>query len=581
MPENRKSLQEEFEPLFNPRAVAVIGATNNWSKWGFSTWNSLLDGYKGKVYPVNNRDKEVLGHRAYSRVIDIPEDEPVDLAVFVIPAEGVPSVMEDCVQKGVRAAVIISAGFAETGEEGKKLQDEVVRIARKGPLRFIGGNCMGFWSATANLKAFMFPLLVMDGPLAMVSQGGNIGGSVVSAGYTRGIGFRSYVSCGCTADIQVEDYIEYFGDDPKIEVILAYIEGVNDGTRFTEKVSRVSAKKPVIALKPGKTEAATTAITSHSGALAGSSTLYDSAFKKAGIMRVNTPEELLDTGMGFVTQPLPRGKKIAIISPGGSYGVLTADTCASMGLEVIKLSDETIAEFDKILPPRWSHGNPVDPAGDRNFIAYMQAPDLLLKLPEVDSLIYMGFTNFSGWATRFSGINKDITKIYQELIQELTKLIPGKEALEDPRTDESWMEELTKKLVESFFAVFGTTDSTDLEAFSQKLTSIFKNKKVGPKLKEQFLRTAKSFHNGTIGENMNPFGPVLEALMEGLLITWIKTYDKPVITTSFMEMSTVSKLGYHAYPTPERAATVLTKMMEYREYLEQKGIVRIQGPSPP
>ena len=204
MSEHKETLQEEFEPLFNPRAVAVIGATNNWGKWGFSTWNSLLDGYEGRVYPINNRQKEILGYRAYSRVTDIPEDEPVDLAVFVIPAEGVPAVMEECVQKGVRAGVIISAGFAETGKEGKNLQDEVVRIARKGRLRFIGGNCMGFWSATAHLKAFMFPLPVMDGPLALVSQGGNIGGSVVSAGYMRGIGFRSYVSCGCTADIQIE-----------------------------------------------------------------------------------------------------------------------------------------------------------------------------------------------------------------------------------------------------------------------------------------------------------------------------------------------------------------------------------------
>lgn len=574
MSEHRKTLQEEFEPLFNPRAVAVIGATNNWGKWGFSTWNSLLDGYEGRVYPVNNRQKEVLGYRSYGRVTDIPKDEPVDLAVFVIPAEGVPAVMEDCVQKGIRAAVIISAGFAETGKEGKSLQDEVVRIARKGSLRFIGGNCMGFWSATAHLKAFMFPLPVMDGPLALVSQGGNIGGSVVSAGYMRGIGFRSYVSCGCTADIQIEDYIEYFGDDPKVEVIMAYIEGLNDGKRFIEKVRRVSYKKPVIALKPGRTEAATKAISSHSGSLAGLSSLYDDAFKKAGVMRVNTPEELLDTAMGFVTQPLPRGNKIAIISPGGSYGVLTADACASMGLDVIKLSDETIAEFDKIFPPRWSHGNPVDPAGDRDFIAYMQAPDLLLKLPEVDSLLYMGFTNFSGMASRFRGINKEIATIYQGVVKELTKLIPGEGELEDPQTDDGWMMEVTKKMVELFFSMFGTTDSSDSEAFAQKLTSAFKSKKAGPKIKEQFLGAAQSFYKGTIGESGNPFEDVFQTLMEGLLITWIETYDKPVITTSFMEMVSYSRLGYYAYSTPERAALVLTKLIEYGEYLERKDLVR-------
>jgi len=572
MSEKVKSLKEELEPLFKPRAVAVIGATNNWGKWGFSTWNSLLDGYEGRMYPVNNRDKEVLGHRAYSRISDIPENEPVDLAVFVIPAEGVPAAMEDCVQKGVRAAVIISAGFVETGQKGRELQDEVVRIAREGSIRFIGGNCMGFWSARANLRAFMFPLLVMDGPLALVSQGGNIGGSVVSAGFTRGIGFRSYVSCGCTADIQVEDYIEYFGDDPKVKVIMAYIEGVNDGTRFIEKVSRVSEKKPVIVLKPGRTEAATKAISSHSGALAGSSLLYDSVFKKAGIMRVDTPEELLDTAVGFVTQPLPKGKKIVIISPGGSYGVLTADTCATMGLDVIKLSDETVDEFNKIFPPRWSHGNPVDPAGDRDFIAYMQAPEMLLKLPEVESLLYMGFTSFSGMATRMRSFNEEISKIYQGFLKGFYELIPAKTVLEDPQSDDNWIGELIKKIVESFFAMFGTSRSLRLEAFAEKLALVYKSKKAGPPLKEQFLSLARSFHEGTIGEEENPFAEILQSLLEGLLIHWIETYNKPVITTGFMQMQEVSRVGYHAYTTPERAVLVLTKLIEYREYLEREGI---------
>ena len=190
-----KTIVEELEPLFNPESVAVVGATNNWNKWGFSTFSSALNGFRGPVYPVNNKESEIMGHKAFARLSDIPG--PVDLVAFVIPAPSVAPVMEECVAKGVKAAVIISAGFAEVGEEGKKLQDEVLRIARKGGIRFIGPNCMGFWSASSDLRAFMFPLPVEDGPLAFVSQGGNVGGAVVLSGHMRGIGFHRYVSCGC------------------------------------------------------------------------------------------------------------------------------------------------------------------------------------------------------------------------------------------------------------------------------------------------------------------------------------------------------------------------------------------------
>ena len=163
---------------------------------------------------------------------DIPDD--VDLAVFVIPAPSIPSVMEDCVEKGVKASVIISAGFREVGEEGRRLEDEVIGIARKGGIRVVGPNCMGMWSATSNLRAYMFPMPSKPGPIGFVSQGGNLGGAVVMSAYTRGLGFRRYISCGCTADIQIEDYIEYFGHDPGVKVIMAYVEGLNDGRRFIE-----------------------------------------------------------------------------------------------------------------------------------------------------------------------------------------------------------------------------------------------------------------------------------------------------------------------------------------------------------
>ena len=217
----------------------------------------------------------------------------------------------------------------------------------------------------------------------------------------RGVGFHRYVSCGCAADIQIEDYIEYFGEDPQVKVILAYIEGLADGSRFLKKVKKVTPKKPVIVLKPGKTDAAAKAITSHSGALAGSDEAYEAAFKSIGVTRVESPEELLDVAIGFITQPLPKGRNVAILTPGGSYGVLCAEACATEGLNVVKLPDKVIAALDKVFPPRWSHGNPVDPAGDRNFITFLTAPGKLLKVDEVDSLIFMGFGGFSIFASLF------------------------------------------------------------------------------------------------------------------------------------------------------------------------------------
>jgi acyl-CoA synthetase (NDP forming) len=256
---------------------------------------------------------------------------------------------------------------------------------------------MGFWSASSELRAFMIPFPIKPGPIAFVSQGGNLGGAVVTSAYERGVGFQRYVSCGCTADIQIEDYIEHFGQDPEVKIIMAYIEGLSDGRRFIEKVSKVTPKKPVVVLKPGKNEVTAKAIASHSGVLCGSDEVYEEGFKKAGVIRGETVEEFLDVAIGFLTQPLPQGRNVVIVTPGGSYGVLCADYCSSGGLNVITLSEKTIAQLNRIFPPRWSHGNPIDPAGDRNFAAYLECPEVLLKLDEVDALIFMAFGGFSSF----------------------------------------------------------------------------------------------------------------------------------------------------------------------------------------
>lgn len=563
------SIVENLEPLFNPKSVAVVGATSNWNKWGFSTFTSALNGFRGPVYPVNNKESDVLGHKAFARVSDIPE--LVDLVIVVVPSTAVAAVVEDCVAKGVKAGVIISAGFAEIGKEGKKLQDEVLSIARKGNIRFIGPNCMGFWSASSELRGFMFPLPVKDGPLAFVSQGGNVGGAVVTSGFMRGVGFHRYVSCGCAADIQIEDYIEYFGHDPEVKVILAYIEGLVDGRRFLEKVKEVTPTKPVIVLKPGKTDAAAKAITSHSGALAGSDEAYEAAFKSIGIIRVESPEELLDVAIGFLTQPLPEGRNVAILTPGGSYGILCAEACATEGLDVVKLPDRVISALDKVFPPRWSHGNPVDPAGDRNLLTYLTAPGKLLRVDEIDSLIFMGFSGFSIYTSLFvsreSGENApwlSNREAFREMATEFTAALISKDTIK--------MGQTIRPIVAGLASRMGSYNDEDVS----ELTEIVAAAIVSGRLRVPYLISAflppGSQALTQMGVKEPPTANEASAhFLVALAEQWVASYKKPVLTTTFFTSDQPRLEGTHyAYPSGRHAARVLIKMVEYKEYLDER-----------
>lgn len=556
-----------LDPLFNPRSVAVIGASNNWNKWGNSTFASVLSHFEGPVHPINPREREVLGRQAYKSVLDVPE--AVDLAVFVIPAARVPSAMEECVAKGVRAGVIISAGFRETGEEGRRLEDEVLRIARTGGLRFVGPNCMGMWSAPAGLSAYMFALPSMDGPAAFVTQGGNVGGSIVISAYGRGLGFRHYVSCGPAADIQLEDYIEYFGADDGVNVILAYIEGLADGQRFLEKVATVTLHKPVIVYKPGRSEAVAKAIRSHSGSLAGSDEIFDKAMKKAGVLRVESPEELLDAAIGFLTQPLPKGRNVGIITGGGSYGVICTEDCAREGLEVPELPPATIEALSAIFPPRWSHGNPVDPAGDRNFIGYYLAPKIILELSEIDALIFMGFGSLAGFGDI---LNK--TRSTQLFIHRIPEMLSGLEDLEGlaevfagalSAGDRAAIRAMTDPVL-PLAAQFLGTDTQTLERFNEILFS-------GSQLRQTLADIVRSAARlSSRGDDALPeILELLDGLISALLAHFMKTYRKPIVSTTFMEFPQVIKGASHPYTTSAKAVRVLARLVEYREHLERHG----------
>jgi len=308
-----------------------------------------------------------------------------------VPQGSVPGVMQECVDKRVAVAIVITAGFRETGEEGTRLESEVMRIARSGGVRFVGPNCNGHFNTATRLFT-TGPGEVRPGPLALVSQSGNFGGYILSRAVAKGMGFSKYVSSGNEADITVEDYLQYLADDDETRVICAYIEGIKDGRRFFELASGITRKKPIVVMKVGRTAEAARAVRSHTGALAGSDAVHDAVFRQCGVIRVDEVDELLDVAAALVRQPLPRGRRVGIMTSGGGFGVVATDACRRHGLEVPLLTEETIQLMNKYLPPRWPHSNPVDMVGSLE--GSYGCLGALLKADNIDAIIAIGSVGF-------------------------------------------------------------------------------------------------------------------------------------------------------------------------------------------
>ncbi len=357
------TFKEQLDNMFNPRSVALIGASNTLGKWGFNILALLLGDKSREIYAVNNREAEVLGLKAYPSILDVPG--PVDLAVITVPFKYVPAAMEDCVRKQVKGVVVISGGLAETGEEGAKVQEQIVEVARRGGIPFVGPNCMGLFDTYSNFNTVIFLPPLRRGPVGLISQSGNSGQSIIISGLESGLGFSKYVSSGNEAALHFEDYLEYLAQDDETKVILGYIEGLREGRRFFELAKEITKKKPIVVMKAGGTQAGAKAARSHTAALAGSDTVSDAAFKQAGVIRVEEIGELIDVALLLLGQPLPKGKRVGVLSIGGGMAVMTADTVARHGLELPPLSPATIGKLNSVLSRRWSHGNPVDIGGDR------------------------------------------------------------------------------------------------------------------------------------------------------------------------------------------------------------------------
>jgi acyl-CoA synthetase (NDP forming) len=375
--------------IFEPRSIAFLGATDNQTKWGFRIFaNIVFGGYQGRLYPINPTKEEILGKKVYKTVAELPEVP--DLAVIAIPPPGVPRVLQECADKGIKAVVVITAGFAEVDRAGENMQAEIAEIARRGGIRFIGPNTDGIVNPHHKLYAEMPPIFPYAGPVSIVSQSGNIVGTMMRMAIESGFGCAKCISSGNEANLHAEDYIRYLADDPQTKVILSYVEGFKDGSRFFETAKEVTKKKPIVMLKTGETSAGAIAARSHTASLAGLDTIVDAMCQQSGIVRVRHLDELVDSGTAFLCHQLPRGRRVGIVTAGGGWGVLCADACAKNGLDVVQFPPELIEELNSFMPPWWSHGNPVDLVAGIFGEAVLKCVEIVLRSPAVDGVIFLG-----------------------------------------------------------------------------------------------------------------------------------------------------------------------------------------------
>jgi acetyl coenzyme A synthetase (ADP forming)-like protein len=381
-----------LDPILSPSSVAVLGASNREGGVGNAVIQNILSGkFTGRVYPVNPSSKEVLGLRCYSSILEI--HDPVDLAVIITPSRSVPQVMEECGKKGVKGTVIISAGFKETGENGRLLEEEVVGIARMYGVRIIGPNCVGYINASPNvsLNASFAKGMPKYGNITLVSQSGAICGAMLEYAKVKNIGFSKVFSLGNKADVNENDVLEALATDESTTVILMYIEDLEDGRKFIEIASKITGeieqKKPILAMKVGESPVGAKAIASHTGALAGSEEAYNAIFAQGGVMRVETLEELFDYAIAFAYQPIPAADGTAVISNAGGPAAIVADAAARYNLKLAKFSEKTYDELKKILPKTASTINPVDIIGDADHIRYENALRILLRDENVNACI--------------------------------------------------------------------------------------------------------------------------------------------------------------------------------------------------
>src|SRR5664279_918765 len=380
-----RSESHPLDPLFAPRSVAVIGATERVGSVGRSVlWNLLSSPFGGTVFPVNSKRPNVLGIKAYPKVSDLPDK--VDLVVITTPADTVPDLLAESVEIGIPAGIVISAGFKEHGQHGKDLESQITKIIR-GKMRLIGPNCLGVMNPIRGLNATFAHSIARPGNVAFISQSGALLTAILDWSLRENVGFSSFVSTGSMLDVNWGDLIDYFGSDPRTHSIVIYMESIGDASAFLSAAREVSLTKPIIVIKAGRTAAAAKAAASHTGSLTGSDEVFDAAFRRSGVLRVTSISDIFFMADVLAKQPRPRGNRLAILTNAGGPGVIATDALVTGGGELAELSPQTMAAFDEILPPQWSHNNPVDILGDAEPERYAKSLEIAAKDPGIDGML--------------------------------------------------------------------------------------------------------------------------------------------------------------------------------------------------
>jgi acyl-CoA synthetase (NDP forming) len=526
--------------LFHPKSVAIVGASNNPGKWGYAIVRNLLRGdFPGKIYPINRTDSTVLGLKAFPKLTDVERE--VDLTIVIIPSRGVSALLPDIEAVGCKNAVVISSNFREAGAEGKKLEDEMTRIAENMQLNLVGPNTMGILSLPQNLHCAWIPQVPLPGKVAMISQSGNLGNQLLDWGLREGIGFSRYVGSGNEAVLKTYDYLEFFAEDPETEVIAMYIEGVDDGRKLLEVARRVSREKPIVVVKGGRTATGSRAVSSHTGAMTGRSEVFFAALRQAGVVIAESSQQLVNVTRGFTRMPLPKGNRVGIMTLGGGWGVVAADACAEAGLELPLLTPKASKAINKELPEFWSKNNPVDLVGSFKRKGHLRILRSLIKDDEYDAVINLGVIMSKKFGTRniADGIN-------------------------------GWFNIMTRDLTMPFGYTFSLTKGM------LKSLGIIDNKKKKSKKGGKKEKTVKSTSVIDLSEIMILADTVFAEKTAEL----VRDYHKPIFSVQF-HPDKIDKLmtmkDFVCYDTPEKAVTVLSKMVGYslwRQAVEPEGTSR-------
>jgi acyl-CoA synthetase (NDP forming) len=390
--EKQKAHEIDLKKLascYYPKSIAFIGASATPGKWGHMLLtNTLSRDFKGKVYLVNPKGGKITGRHVYKSVLEIEED--VELAVVTIPADKVIDLIPDFKKKQVKGILLITSGFREVGEKGAELEEKLVKAAHDAGILILGPNTMGVCNPHIDFYCCAAHTYPIPGSTALVCQSGNMGTQLLAFAEQQDIGIRAFSGSGNEAMVTIEDYMEAFEVDDLTKTVVLYIESIKDGSRFFKSAARVSLQKPVVVLKGGRTIMGERAASSHTGAMASDTKVFDAACRQAGIIQVDQPMELLDLSAVFSSLPLPEGNRVAIMTLGGGWGVIATDLCAEHGLEVPELSQDIIERLNGILPPFWSHGNPVDIVGENDPDIPNTCLEELLKWDGCDAVIHLG-----------------------------------------------------------------------------------------------------------------------------------------------------------------------------------------------